>query len=124
MVLVDALVHCEYAYAESRFTVPMEGVFVAGGALTASGLVENMAQTTAARIGYLALYGPQADGKVRIGVIGSIKQLSVSKLPAVGSLLQTRVDLVEEWGDMILAKADVQVEGESCASCEILVSLI
>ena len=124
MVLVDALLHCEHTYAETAFTVPVEGVFVTHGALTASGLVENMAQTTAARIGYLALYGPQAGETIRIGVIGAVKRLEINYLPTVGSLLHTRVDLLEEWGDMILAKLAVQEGGQLCASCEMLVSLL
>jgi Predicted 3-hydroxylacyl-(acyl carrier protein) dehydratase len=124
MVLVDTLLHCEYAWADTCFTVPTEGVFVAGGRLTASGLLENMAQTTAARIGYLSLYGPQANGKVRMGVIGLIKQLKISELPAAGSCLHSRMDLLEDWGDMVLAKVRVQLDAEHCASCEMLVSLI
>ena len=124
MLLVDALLHCEPAYAETDFRVPAEGMFVTQGALTASGLVENMAQTTAARIGFLALYGPQAGGKVRIGVIGAVKRLEISRLPAVGKLLHTRVDVMEEWGDLILVKLAVQEGGQICASCEMLVSLI
>ena len=124
MVLVDALLHCEYAYAETCFSVPSEGIFVAHGALTASGLVENMAQTTAARIGFLALYGPKAGGTIRIGVIGAIKQLQITTLPPVGSRLHTRVDVMEEWGDLILVKLAVQEGGQICASCEMLVSLI
>jgi len=98
-------------------------VFVSKNKLSASGLIENMAQTTAARMGYLAMYGVGVMGVVRVGVIGAIKHLSVEAPPDAGSVLTTSVDLIEELGDMILVKAKVECKGQIIASCEMIVSL-
>ena len=92
--------------------------------LSAAGLLENMAQTTAARMGYLALYGPEATGVVRKGVIGAIREFSVYALPQCGQTLKTSIDLVEELGDMILVEANVKCGELLCASCTMIVSLI
>ena len=124
MVMIDALLHCNRQFTQTSYTVTPDGLFVSNGQLSATGLVENMAQTTAARMGYLALYGPHSTGVVRVGVIGSIKNLVVAELPNTGSVLTTSVDLVEELGDLILVKATVACHNQVAAACEMIVSLL
>ena len=124
MVMVDALHHCDRLHTRTTYTVATNGLFVSNGHLSAVGLIENMAQTIAARMGYLSLYGPSATGTVRVGVIGAIRNLTVHALPAIGELLTTSVDLVEEWGDLILVKAAIVCQEQTLAGCEMVVSLI
>lgn len=124
MVVVDALLHCDVWHTKTVYHVETEGLFVEDGRLSAVGLLENMAQTTAARMGYLALYGVEATGVVRKGVIGAIRNFIVYQLPECGETLCTSIDLVEELGDIILVEAKVKRGKLLCAGCTMIVSLI
>jgi len=124
MVMTDTLLYCDRQHTQTSYTVAPDGLFISNNTFSASGLIENMAQTIAARMGYLALYGPEGKGVVRAGVIGSIKNLSVNEFPGTGRVLTTSVDLIEELGDMILVKAKVVCKKQTMASCEMIVSLI
>jgi len=124
MVMVDALLYCDRQLTQTSYTVAPEGLFVSNHQLSTTGLIENMAQTTAARMGYLALYGPEGKGVVRVGVIGSIKNLSIEALPNAGSVLTTSVNLMEELGDLVLVKAKIECDEQTIASCEMIVSLL
>lgn len=124
MVMIDTLLYCDREHTETAFTVVEKGLFVEKGRLSAAGLLENMAQTIAARMGYLAMYGPGATGVVRKGVIGAIRRLSIGSLPHKGQTLKTSVDLIEELGDMILVSASVGCNEVRLADCEMIVSLI
>ena len=57
---------------------------MADGYLTAPGVLENMAQSSAARIGYLCKFILHVP--VRVGYIGAIRKFRVYRLPAVGAL--------------------------------------
>ncbi|MCL2502679.1 MAG: pseudouridylate synthase, partial [Bacteroidales bacterium] len=45
MVVVDALLCCDYGHAQTSYTVAPDGLFVFDGKLSPAGLIENMAQT-------------------------------------------------------------------------------
>ena len=54
-VLIDRLVHFDEHRTVTRFTVPEGHLFCEEGCLQAAGLIENIAQTCAARMGYINL---------------------------------------------------------------------
>ena len=122
--MVDGLVYCNKIFTKTLYEVAADGLFMEDGRLSAVGLIENMAQTTAARMGYLALYGPEATGVVRRGVIGSIRDLVIHTLPKNGQTISTTVELQEEMGDIILVKAEARCKEYPCARCKMIVSLI
>ncbi|MCL1973841.1 MAG: pseudouridylate synthase [Bacteroidetes bacterium] len=124
MVMIDTLRYCDAQFTQTTYTVASNGLFFFDRRLSASGILENMAQTTAARMGYLALYGKETKGVVRKGVIGSIRNLTIKALPAAGAALTTSIHLVEEMGDMILVKSKVACPSQIIATCEMIVSLI
>ena len=124
MVMIGALAYCDRLHTQTTYFVTPDGLFVSDHNLSAPGLMENMAQTIAARMGYLALYGDEATGVVRKGVIGAVRNLAIEALPSVGAALTTSVDLIEEWGDMILVRAQVVCSGQIACACEMIVSLI
>ena len=76
------------------------------GHLNASGMIENIAQTCAARIGYVNKYILKK--AVQIGFIGAIRNLEVIGLPAVGQQIKTTVDVIEEVFGMTLATAVIK----------------
>ena len=81
-LFVDRLVHYDERETVTAFTVPTDHLLVEDGHLAAAGILENMAQSSAARIGYLCKYILHVP--VRIGYIGAIRKFRVHRLPAVG----------------------------------------
>ena len=103
MVMVDRLLHCDTVVTETEFTVSKDNIMVEDGHMSAIGLIENVAQTCAARMGYINL----TSGKeVRVGVIGALRDMTIHSLPEVGSTIKTRIEVSDEVFGMTLAQAE------------------
>lgn len=119
-VMVDCLTAVSPLSAESQFLVSSNNLFVDCEEMAVGGLVENIAQTCAARLGYLAI---QENAPVRLGVIGSIRNFQLSRLPRVGEMLETRVEIKEEVFGVVLAEGIVKVGNEEIARTELKIAL-
>ena len=119
-VMIDRLVSCDAVYAVTELLIREDNIFVEDGRLTSSGLVENIAQTCAARIGFLNL---NAGGSVMIGVIGSINNLNIVRTPKVGEKLVTMIELVSEVLNLTLVDAVIRCNGEEIASASMKIAL-
>lgn len=117
--LVDYLVDCHENSCTTTFTIPDVHILVTGGTLSACGLIENMAQTCAARIGYL-----NRDKPVRIGVVGSISNFKTHRLPLCGETLYTKVEVIAEVYDAVVVHAATGVNGTAAAECYLKVFLV
>ena len=118
---VDRLVRYDDAETVTAFTVPAEHLLVEDGHLTAPGILENMAQSSAARIGYLCKYILHVP--VRIGYIGAIRKFRVNRLPAAGETVQTTVVLREDVFGISLADVTVRVGEEVIAEAALKTAL-
>ena len=116
-VFVDRLERYDERETVTSFTVPAEHLLVEDGHLTASGILENMAQSSAARIGYQCKYILHVP--VRIGYIGAIRKFRVHRLPAVGETLSTTIVLREDVFGISLADAVVRVGEETIAEASL-----
>lgn len=119
-VMIDRLVSSDAVYSVTELEVRPDNVFVADGRLAAAGLVENIAQTCAARIGYINLNSGET---VKIGVIGSISNLNVNRTPRVGEQLVTTIQLLEEVFQVTLVEAVVKSGEEELARCNMKIAL-
>jgi len=120
-VMVDALTHFDQVVTRTRLQVVTDSIFVENGKLTASGVIENIAQTCAARMGYINKF--LAADTVKLGFIGAIKNFVIEELPKVGDTLNTTVEVVSEVFALTLVNAKVEVNGKIVASCEMKISL-
>lgn len=118
---VDRLVRYDDAETVTAFTVPAEHLLVEDGHLTAPGILENMAQSSAARIGYLCKYILHVP--VRIGYIGAIRKFRVNRLPAAGETVQTTVVLREDVFGISLTDVTVRVGEEVIAEASLKTAL-
>lgn len=118
IVLVDRLLDSNEEYSVSDFLIRKDCVFVENGRFVSAGLLENIAQTCALRIGYL-----NRGQKVRIGVVGAVKNFSVVRFPAVGETLTTTVKEVLYVDPALVVSAETRVGNESVATCEMKVFL-
>ncbi len=120
-VFVDWLVHYDERETVTVFTVPAEHLLVADGYLTAPGILENMAQSSAARIGYLCKFILHVP--VRVGYIGAIRKFRVHRLPAVGETLSTTIIFREDVFGISLVDAVVRVGEDLIAEASLKTTL-
>ena len=122
-VLIDRLEHydSETTSVITSYTVLQDGVFVEGGFFQAEGLMENIAQACAARIGF---YDWLHELPVKPGVIGSVKGLNINQLPKAGEKIFTHITPKAEALGVLLAEAVVKSEsGEIIAQSNIKVAV-
>ncbi len=120
-VLIDELAACTETVTLGRLTVREDNPFYTGGRLQASGLVETIAQTCAARIGY---QNRRHQEEIKIGVIGAIRDLTIGRLPLKGETLTTRIEVTSEVMALTLVHASVQAgKGETIATCEMKIAV-
>ena len=105
MLMVDALTEFGDAVAVAEFRVRPDCIFVGNGRLTPEGIVENVAQTCAARTGY---YNKYVLGRpVEIGFIGAVRKFRVHRAPQVGETLRTEIVIRSEFFGISMADAKV-----------------
>lgn len=120
-VMVGKLVHFEPKKIETELAIDTDNIFVEQGHFSAYGLIENIAQTCAARIGYANKYILKKE--VQIGVIGAIKNLTVFMLPKMGDVIRTQVDILEEVFGMTLAKAEIICDSHTLVTAEMKIAI-
>ena len=114
-VMIDELISYDEVTTQTRFKIKPENIFVTNGQFTEPGLVENIAQTAAARAGYIA--GLQNE-PVALGYIGAIKNLVVHALPNVNDELVTAISIENQIFDVMLIKGKVSCGTQLLAACE------
>ena len=119
--MIDSLVRFEMESSTTETLVREDNIFVEDGVFSAYGMMENIAQTCAARIGYYNKYILHKD--VQVGFIGAVRDYEVLRLPPVGSVITTTVDVQEEIFGMTLARAEILCGGETIATAQIKLSV-
>ena len=120
-VFVDRLLYYDPTVTQTSFRIPKTGLFVEDGHFLTAGLIEHMAQSSAARIGYVSRYVLHVP--VRIGYIGNVRKLEVFRNPAAGQLLETTVTLREEIFGITLTDVEVRCGDELVARASLKTAL-
>jgi predicted hotdog family 3-hydroxylacyl-ACP dehydratase len=113
-VMIDKLNYLDETRVSSSLTVKKNNIFLDGDLFSEPGIVENIAQTAAARMGYIGKYIDNSG--VRIGFIGEIKNLAVNRCPRVGEKLTTTIEIVNELFSTLLVHTETRVNGDLIAS--------
>src|SRR4051812_17171991 len=87
-VMIDQLIGSDETSTRTSFCVREDNIFVEDGYLKEPALVENIAQTAAARAGYITT---RDNLGILIGYIGAIKDLEVFNLPKINDTLETEI---------------------------------
>ena len=119
-VMVGTLVHFDQTLTATETKVMADNIFVDDGRFSASGLMENIAQTCAARIGYVNKYVLKKS--IQLGFIGAIRNFEIFGLPKVGDTVTTKVQVKEEVFGMTLAEATVECNGNVVAATEMKIA--
>ena len=82
-------------------------IFVDNGYFCPSGMMENIAQTCAARVGFYNKYVLHKD--VQVGFIGAVRNYVINELPPAGSVIHTKVDILQDIFNFHLYLSSVRV---------------
>lgn len=120
-VMVGRLMHCDPIITTTEFEVRPDNLFMEGQRLNSCALVENIAQTCAARMGYINQYIYKET--VKLGFIGGIKNLCVLRPARLGERLTTTIEVLEEVMQMTLVSATIKAEDETIVTAEMKIAL-
>lgn len=119
-VMIDRLLHYDPVVTEAVLEIRPNNIFCREGHFSDPGLMENIAQTCAARIGFQSLLNNEP---IRLGFIGEMKKVRVEQLPRVGETLHTRIEVVGEVLAMTLVKATVTSADRKVVECQMKIAL-
>ncbi|HWC53014.1 MAG TPA: hypothetical protein VG676_05480 [Chitinophagaceae bacterium] len=116
MVMIDDLLEASETHALTQLQVRFDNVFIDRNHLSEPGMVENIAQTAAAQVGYQCA---MKNIPVPIGYIAAVKNLRIIKMPLENSVITTTVRILNQVLDITLAEGKIEQEGVVCCTCEI-----
>ena len=119
-VMVGTLTYFERSRIKTELRIPEDNIFVNDGYFSAAGIIENMAQTCAARLGYINKYILLKG--IQLGFIGALRDMEVVSLPKVGETIVTEVVIREEVFGMLLADATVMCDNRLIAKTEMKIA--
>jgi len=123
-IMVDALTYYDPVVAKTVFTVREDNIFcTCDWRMEEAGIIENIAQTCAARMGYQEKTEKQQDGVIKIGFIGMIKTMEIFRNPLAGEQLETTIVIIENFFNTTLVETKVEISGETIATCEMKIFL-
>ena len=120
-VMIDKLLSFDMTVTVTQLEVRADNVFCKDGHLSAEGLMENIAQTCAARMGYINLTKNEA---VKIGVIGAVNNFEVFRTPKVGELIVTTIEVIEEMFQITMVKAEIRYGNETIVQANMKIALM
>ena len=120
MFMVDVVWSATDTDADTGLTIQEDNIFVENERFREPGIIEHIAQSSAAFAGY----GTFTRGEEpKLGYIGEIKDCVMHVLPAVGDELRTHIQLMAEVNGIRLISAEVHVQDTLVASCQMKIFL-
>ena len=118
--MIDRLTHYDEVVTTTCFTLREDNLFMEDGILNSCALMENIAQTCAARMGFINLH---VHGEhVKLGFIGSIKGFQVIRQARQGEVLTTSIEVIQEIFQVTMVRAEVKVGDELIATAEMRIA--
>jgi predicted hotdog family 3-hydroxylacyl-ACP dehydratase len=114
-IMVDTLLYSGEMITRTGFNIRPDNIFVEAGEFKEPGLVENIAQTAAARAGYISY---TANKPVLTGYIGAVKNLEIFSFPKTGDELITEITIENQIFDVTLISGKISCNETVVAQCE------
>ena len=115
MVMVHSLLEASDDHAITQLAITADNIFLASEIFTEPGLVENIAQTAAAHVGYQCAL---KSIPVPIGYIAAVRNLHILQLPMLNTIITTTVRIMNKVMDITVVQGIVEQEGRSLCTCE------
>lgn len=120
IMMIDKFLGIQDGVSYSALTISPANLFYENGYLNESGLIEHIAQSAAARVGYLCR---EADRPVPLGFIGSVDKMKIDRLPSAGDEIKTEIRIIQEVFQVSLIQAQVVLDQEVIATCRMKIVL-
>lgn len=120
IVMVDEFLGIDNNVSRTRFTVYNDNIFVNNGEFSECGVIEHIAQSAAARMGYIF---KSKNLPIPIGYIGSINNFVIYQNPKVGEAINTTIEIIQEVFNITLIQAYCHIDGKEIASCRMKIFL-
>jgi predicted hotdog family 3-hydroxylacyl-ACP dehydratase len=114
-VMIDELLQVDESSTRSSFMVIEENILVDAGELSEAGVLENIAQTAAARAGYIAI---SENKPVAVGYIGAVNGFEIFRLPKVKDQLETVIEVINQVFSATIITGRIMCNGDTLAQCE------
>jgi len=115
IVMIDSVLSYDSDGIETDFEVKPDNIFLTQGKLSESGMMENIAQSAAARIGYECHLRKV---KVPLGFIGGISKVGIFNHPKIGQVVHTKISIEREVMGVTLIKGICYLGAEIMMECE------
>ena len=120
IVMVDEFLGIDDNISKTRLAVREDNIFVDDGMLSECGLIEHIAQSAAARVGYVFKTNNQ---EIPIGYIGSVNNFELKVFPKVGEVISTEIEIIQEVFNITLKQAKCYINDVEIASCKMKIFL-
>ena len=115
ILMVDRFSYEDDSLCHSELTLKEDNMFLHNGSMVPEGLLEHIAQTAAAHIGYRR---KMAGEEVNLGFFGDIKRCTMGKrMPTVGQTVMTTMRVVSQVGNITMVSAESTSDGETLIEC-------
>ncbi|MCQ2208667.1 MAG: hypothetical protein MJZ34_00075 [Paludibacteraceae bacterium] len=121
-VFIEKMLDVDEKKCQGELTIKEENVLVQNGCFIESGILENIAQTCAAHIGYVEIH-IRKNPNIHIGMVAQIKDMEIYRYPKVGETIITDVIEQENYGEVSIYNAKITSSAELIAEGEIRVVL-
>ena len=111
-LMVDRILSCDDTDAVTELMVRQDNILLDDNKFSSAGIVENMAQSCATRMGCVKKLHNEP---IKLGYIGEIKNLKIYRQPLLDEHLTTEVHILMDVFDMTLASVCTKVGEEVVA---------
>ncbi len=119
-IMVDRVLSCDMTDAVTEFVVREDNIFLDHMTLAPTGIIENIAQSCAARMGCINM---QQKESVKLGFIGDIRNCEIIRRPKCHETMTTYVNIIEDIFNLTLASVTVKVDDEVISTARIKIAL-
>ena len=119
-VMVDRVLSCEESEAVTELVVREDNIFLDDMVLAPAGIMENMTQSCAARMGCV---NREQKDSIKIGFIGNIRNCAIIRQPRCHETLHTYIEIVEEVLNLTRAHVTTKVGDDIIASAILTIAL-
>jgi predicted hotdog family 3-hydroxylacyl-ACP dehydratase len=113
-LMIDDIIESGEKKTSTSFYIKEDNLLVKDGKFSEAGLIENIAQTAAARAGVTAA---RKNEPVAIGYIAAVQNLEIAALPEINTTIHTEITADNEILNVLLISGTATQNGKLLAKC-------
>mgnify|MGYP000204477357 FL=1 len=118
IIMIDKIVSHSDEKTSTSLTIKETNIFVEKNIFQSSGLIEHIAQSSAARMG---IQTTEEGKNPLLGYIASVKNMMINRLPKVGETILTEIIVINHINNIIVVQGESKVDNIVVSNCELKV---